>query len=158
MKLIARVMILIPLLAYSVIASDDMSGDTGEGPKDKGSNNQENTDSSTPLKIKNEINTNQSTELTGPIDVIVPEVSSNMLGSYAVQIGAFNTEENALAFTENAKSILKNKDIRYAKVGGQYKIWVGKYGSLEEAAVMLNNVFNDGYTDVFVVEIIAGKN
>jgi cell division protein FtsN len=108
--------------------------------------------------MKNETNTNQPKEITGPIDVIVPEVSENMLHSYAVQIGAFNTEENASAFTENAKSILKNKDVRYSKIGGQYKIWVGKYGSLEEAAVMLNNIFNYGYTDVFVVELSAGKN
>jgi cell division septation protein DedD len=72
--------------------------------------------------------------------------------SYSVQIGAFNEEEYISNFVENAKEILKIKDIDYKKVDGMYKIRIGSFSSLEDAAVVLNKIFDRGFTDTFVVE------
>lgn len=72
--------------------------------------------------------------------------------SFSVQIGAFNTEEFISDFVEKAKEILKIQDIDNVKVGGMYKIRIGSYGSLEDAAVVLNKIFDKGFTDTFVVE------
>lgn len=77
--------------------------------------------------------------------------------TYSLQIAAFNDEDNAFAFMDKAKQILKIQGIYYKNIGGTFKIRIGNYNSVEDALAMLNKIYNEGFTDTFVTDITGEK-
>jgi septal ring-binding cell division protein DamX len=83
--------------------------------------------------------------------------SEKQVKSYALQIAAFNDEDNANSFTEKAKQILNMPGIYYKNVNGIFKIRVGNYNSLDEALTMLTKISIEGFTDSFVTDLSSEK-
>jgi cell division septation protein DedD len=77
--------------------------------------------------------------------------------TYAIQLGAFNAEDNAQAFMEKAKQILKTQNIYYKNVDGVFKIRAGNFNSLDETLTMLNKINNDGFTDIFITDLSSDR-
>ena len=98
------------------------------------------------LELRDSGNLNETSKTSKTVE------KKSITKSYSVQIGAFNEEEYISNFVENAKEILKIQDIDYKKVDGMYKIRIGSYSSLEDAAMALNKIFDKGFSDTFVVE------
>jgi cell division protein FtsN len=75
---------------------------------------------------------------------------------YAVQIGAFSNESNAISFMRKAKNRLQD-EIYYKDVQGLYKVRIGNFNSKTEALSMLEKMISTGFSDSFVVELTFVK-
>jgi cell division septation protein DedD len=76
---------------------------------------------------------------------------------YAIQIGAFEKENNAFSFTEKAKNIIQ-QSVYYKKYEGLYKVRIGNFNNVDDAAGFLEKIKNLGYSDSFVVELTYIQN
>lgn len=76
---------------------------------------------------------------------------------FAIQIGAFNKENNASSFTDKAKNSLSGQDISYKNVEGMYKVRLGSFTNVGEASDILKFVQEKGFTDSFIVELTYYK-
>lgn len=85
---------------------------------------------------------------------IQPEipVSSNKVSSvrYAIQIGAFFYESNAMKVIEKFKLQL-SYDVYYKLVDELYKVWVGEFETKEQAGVVLSALKDAGFVDSFII-------
>ena len=75
---------------------------------------------------------------------------------YAIQIGAFSSESNALTFINKAKNRLP-QNIYYKDFQGLYKVRLGNFSSKDEAMAVLEKIVSDGFTDSFLVELTYVK-
>lgn len=75
---------------------------------------------------------------------------------YAIQLGAFSNEQNAINFLSKAKGKI-SEDVYYKEVQGLFKVRIGKLGSKSEALSMLEKVISYGFTDSFLVELTYVK-
>lgn len=80
-----------------------------------------------------------------------------MTKTFAIQIGAFNSEVNATGFTDKAKKSLKGQDIYVKNIEGLYKVRLGNFNSKEEAISLLEKIQGSGFSDSFVVELTYYK-
>jgi cell division protein FtsN len=76
---------------------------------------------------------------------------------FAIQIGAFNREDNASSFTDKAKNKLAGEDVSYKNVEGLYKVRLGSFNNVSDAAALLQIIQQKGFTDSFIVELTYYK-
>ena len=86
--------------------------------------------------IKQEINRDSKTNAT----------------SFAIQIGAFSIESNAIDFSMKAKKVL-NYDLDWYLIDGVYKVRLVNSYSRAEALSILNKVIEAGFKDSFIVQV-----
>lgn len=74
-------------------------------------------------------------------------------GNFTFQVGAFVNRENAERLTSKLGQKYKNAHIRVYDRGDQifYRVRVGSFSTLEQAAAQEEILIKDGYPDVFVV-------
>lgn len=77
--------------------------------------------------------------------------------TFAIQIGAFNNEENASNFTDNAKNVMINPDIYFKNIDGLYKVRMGNFSSKFDALNYLEMLKQRGFADSFIVELTYYK-
>lgn len=77
--------------------------------------------------------------------------------TFAIQIGAFNSERNAAGFTKDSKNALNDTEIYYKNIDGQYKVRFGTFNEINEALIKLENVKSNGFQDAFLVELTYYK-
>jgi cell division septation protein DedD len=77
--------------------------------------------------------------------------------TYSIQIGAFNQENNASQFTDNARNILSGQEIYYKDIEGLYKVRLGNFTSKAEAIAFLGKIQENGFSDSFIVELTYYK-
>jgi len=77
--------------------------------------------------------------------------------TYIIQIGAFNIEENAVKYTNNAKNQLSDNNIYYKNINGLYKVRFGNFASKTDAISFLEKLQSGGFSDSFVVELTYVK-
>ena len=80
---------------------------------------------------------------------------SYRVGSYAVQVGAFATPDNAHRVAAGLKTRYGAAMVTEGWVGGRrfYRVWVGRYGSLEAAETARVGFERHGYPSSFVVAL-----
>jgi cell division protein FtsN len=86
-----------------------------------------------------------------PVD-IQPKIQKK----FAIQIGAFQLESNAIEVMSKAQSLLSYK-IYYKLLSGLYKVRLGEFDSIPEALTIIDTIKNSGFSDSFIVEIIKSK-
>lgn len=77
--------------------------------------------------------------------------------TYAIQLGAFNGEENASRLTINAAKRLSEYQVYYKDIEGLYKVRFGNYNNLDEAKILLEEIRQRGFKDSFIVELTYYK-
>ncbi len=77
--------------------------------------------------------------------------------TYSIQLGAFTMEDNARKFTNGAKNSISSHDIYYKDIDGLYKVRLGSFSSITDAAAILENLKQAGFGDSFVVELTYFK-
>jgi len=75
---------------------------------------------------------------------------------YAIQIGAFSNESNAINFYNKAKIMIR-EDVYYKYVQGLYKVRLGNFTTKADALSMLEKIIANGFADSFVVELTYVK-
>ncbi len=76
---------------------------------------------------------------------------------FAVQIAAFNDEENAKQFIETNKSLVERYGIYCKNQDNLYKILIGSFSSLDLAGNRLREIYSLGYNDTFILELQSAK-
>ena len=71
---------------------------------------------------------------------------------FAIQIGAFLNEDNAVNFTDEAKGLI-DQAVYYKIYEGMYKVRIGNFINMNDAAAFLEKLKNLGYSDSFMVEL-----
>jgi hypothetical protein len=77
--------------------------------------------------------------------------------TFAVQIAAFNDEENAKQYIETQKELLKGYSLYCKNQDNLYKVLIGSYNSLDLAGNKLREVYSMGYNDTFILELSSAK-
>ncbi len=80
-----------------------------------------------------------------------------MSKTYSIQIGAFNNEDNASNFTDNARNSLSGQDIYYKNIEGLYKVRLGNFNNRGDAIVFLGKIQEKGFSDSFIIELTYYK-
>jgi len=71
---------------------------------------------------------------------------------FAIQIGAFLNEDNASNFTDEAKELI-DQTVYYKIYDDLYKVRIGNFNNMNEAAEIMEKLRNLGYLDSFMVEL-----
>jgi len=76
-------------------------------------------------------------------------------GSYTVQVGSFKEQANADRLSEQMKKLSGFSDVRLTDVNNEafYRVYAGKYGSLEAAEAAEEKLTEQGYPGSFVVSL-----
>lgn len=87
-------------------------------------------------------------------DAVKDTASINKLYSkyFAIQIGAFQNETNALDFIAKSRNML-NFDLDYMNVNGLFKVRAGKFINRNDAVKALLEIAALGFKDAFVAEV-----
>lgn len=87
-------------------------------------------------------------------DAVKDTAAINKLYSkyFAIQIGAFQNESNAIDFIAKSRSML-NFDLDYMHVNGLFKVRAGKFISRNDAVKALLEIAALGFKDAFVAEV-----
>jgi hypothetical protein len=143
-KLMKKFILLIPMLAGLVFFSSSCNS-TGYEIEEE-----ENTDApktETRPEIKQDVETPKT-----DIKQETNKDSKTNATSFAIQIGAFSVESNAVDFSKKAKQVL-NYDITWYLIDGIYKVRLANSYSRAEALSILNKVIEAGFKDSFVVQV-----
>jgi len=95
----------------------------------------------------------QNPESDGSVTYRLPQAIDQ--GPFAVQVGAFTQQPNALRLRSELQQRYGYADLRQAQINGQtfYRVRAGKYSSLTEARQAQQNFLQAGYGSGFVVAI-----
>lgn len=80
------------------------------------------------------------------------EIQPKIDKKFAIQIGAFQFEANALDEMNKAQNLITYK-IYYNLSGGLYKVRLGEFDSFSDALTVIDSIKNAGYNDSFIVDI-----
>ena len=83
-------------------------------------------------------------------DTVYKKVPRLKSGPYFVQIGAFVNKNNADAFSNKARDILKTSVDIQKTYEGLFRIIVGEYKEIQAARDMMKYIKNNGYSDAFI--------
>lgn len=83
-------------------------------------------------------------------DTVYKKVPRLESGPYYVQIGAFVNKDNADAFSNKARDILKTSVEIQTTYEGLIRIVVGEYKEIQDAIDMLKYIKSNGYSNAFI--------
>lgn len=157
-RIAAKLFLSVFLLTCILGSSSGAVRAPGDDPKTKDSGANELSDNPGDKTLvegqgSSEENRDSGTKETEQSDKI--EISSDQptIGSFTIQIAAFNDEANAGTYIANNMQLLKGYDIFYKSNGELFKVMIGHFRSLEEASYQLREVYNLGYGDTFITAL-----
>lgn len=100
-------------------------------------------------EIKQEVEQPKVEIKTDPVEKKSPEITESKI--YIVQVGAFENEYNAAAFTNKIKNEL-NISISYKLINGLFKVRTVEFTRIDDAASLLSKIKESGYEDAFITD------
>lgn len=101
-------------------------------------------------EMKQEVSGSPSTEVTKKPETEKQTSELPNKGLFAIQLGAFAAEANALILLNSAKQFFGD-DVYYSLMNDLYKVRFGLFTSETEASIALEKIKKKGFEDSFIV-------